>query len=61
MKKEPNRLNAYAGGAKAALALGDAAKAKAYYGKVLELAGDSASDRPALAEARRYAAKSAAP
>ncbi|MDB5569593.1 MAG: repeat-containing protein [Hyphomicrobiales bacterium] len=52
--KEPNRFNAYAGAAQAAERMGDADKAKAYYGKLLEQAADSKSDRPVLAMAARY-------
>ena len=56
-KKEPNRFNAYAGGAAAAEKLGDAGKASAYYGKLLELAADAKSDRPVMTAARAYLAK----
>ena len=38
MAKEPNRFNAYVGAAKAAQALGDKAKAKANYEKLVALA-----------------------
>jgi hypothetical protein len=54
--KEPNRLNGYAGAAKAAQALGDTATAKANYEKLLALASDSDSDRPILASARAFVA-----
>jgi uncharacterized protein HemY len=37
LKKEPNRLGATAGAARAAEMAGDAAKAKDYHAKVLEL------------------------
>jgi tetratricopeptide (TPR) repeat protein len=56
MAKEPNRFNGYLGGAKAAQALGDTAKARATYEKLLALAAGSESDRPALAEARAFLA-----
>jgi tetratricopeptide (TPR) repeat protein len=54
--KEPNRLNGYAGAAKAAQALGDTANAKANYEKLLALAAGSDSDRPTLAAARAFVA-----
>ncbi|MGC1558907.1 MAG: hypothetical protein WA820_03575 [Bradyrhizobium sp.] len=54
--KEPNRFNGYAGAAKAAQALGDTAKAKANYEKLLALASGSDSDRPTLATARNFVA-----
>jgi tetratricopeptide (TPR) repeat protein len=56
MAKEPNRFNGFAGAAKAALALGDKATAKADYEKLVALAADSDSDRPALAAARQFVA-----
>lgn len=56
MAKEPNRFNGYAGAAKAAEAIGDKAKAKEAYGKLLAQAVDANSDRPALADARRFVA-----
>jgi hypothetical protein len=54
--KEPNRFNGYVGAAKAAQALGDTAKAKANYEKLLALASGSDSDRPTLAAARSFVA-----
>jgi tetratricopeptide (TPR) repeat protein len=56
MVKEPNRFNGFAGAAKAALALGDKATAKADYEKLIALAAGSDSDRPALAAARQFVA-----
>jgi len=56
MAKEPNRFNGYVGAAKAAEALGDTAKAKAAYEKLVALAAGSESDRPALAAARTFLA-----
>ena len=56
MANEPNRFNGYVGAAKAAQALGDAAKAKAAYEKVVTLASGSDSPRPALAAARSFVA-----
>ena len=55
--KEPNRFNAYAGAAAAAEKLGDAAKTKSYYTKVIDLAAESQSDRPALMAARAFLKK----
>ncbi len=57
LKKEPNRFNAHAGAAVAAEKLGDSSKAKINYAKLLELAADSKSERPVLADARKYPAK----
>ncbi len=56
MAKEPNRFNGYLGAAKAAQALGDTAKAKANYEKLVALAAGSDSDRPPLAAARAFLA-----
>jgi len=56
MAKEPNRLNGYVGAAKAAQALGDTAKAKAAYEKLVALAADSDTERPTLAAARAFVA-----
>ncbi len=55
--KEPNRFNAYAGAAQAAEKLGNSAKAKTYYGKLLELSAGVKSDRPVLAAAARFMGK----
>ena len=41
LKKEPNRLGAYVGAAKAAEKAGDNAKAREYYKKVVAIAGDA--------------------
>jgi tetratricopeptide (TPR) repeat protein len=54
--KEPNRFNGLAGAAKAAGALGDTAKAKAYYETLLELASGRNANRPELSTARRFLA-----
>ncbi len=56
MAKEPNRFNGFAGGATAAQALGDNAKAKAYYEKLIALASAEA-DRPVLAAGKAFLAK----
>jgi tetratricopeptide (TPR) repeat protein len=56
MSKEPNRFNGYVGAAKAAQALGDTAKAKATYEKLVALAAGTDSERPTLAAARAFVA-----
>jgi tetratricopeptide (TPR) repeat protein len=56
MAKEPNRFNGYVGAAKAAQALGDTAKAKAAYEKLVALAAGLDSARPALDAARAFVA-----
>ena len=53
--KEPNRFHGYAGAAKAAEKLGDKAKAKADYEKLIALAGTE-SARPEIAAGRQYVA-----
>jgi predicted Zn-dependent protease len=54
--KEPNRFRSYAGAAQAAEKIGDRAKAKSNYEKLVALANGSDADRPELAAARRYLA-----
>jgi hypothetical protein len=54
LKKEPNRLGAYVGAAKAAARLGDAAKARQYFGKIVEQAGNESNARTEVADARAY-------
>jgi tetratricopeptide (TPR) repeat protein len=56
MAKEPNRFDGFVGEAKAAQALGDKAKAKADYEKLVALAAGTDSERPALAAARAFIA-----
>ena len=56
LKKEPNRLGAFAGAAKAANQLGDSAKAREYFGKIVEQAGSGDSARSEVADARKYLA-----
>jgi tetratricopeptide (TPR) repeat protein len=53
LKKELNRLGAYAGAARAAAQLGDTAKARQYFGKVVEQAGNQ-NTRTEVADARAY-------
>jgi len=57
LKKEPNRLGAFAGAARAAAQLGDIAKARDYFGKVAEQAGGKANSRTEVVDARQYLAQ----
>jgi tetratricopeptide (TPR) repeat protein len=57
LKKEPNRLGAYVGAAKAAAKSGDAAKARDYYGKVVAIAADADKTRTDVADARAFLKK----
>jgi len=54
--KEPNRFHGYAGAAMAAEKLGDKAKAKENYQKLISLTAGSDFDRPELAAARTFVA-----
>ncbi len=54
MKKEPNRFRGLYGGASAAAAAGDRAKATAYFKKLLEVAKESDSERPELQQAKKF-------
>jgi Tfp pilus assembly protein PilF len=54
LKKEPNRLAAYVGAAKAAEKSGDSAKAREYYGKVVSIASNADNSRTEVADARAY-------
>jgi hypothetical protein len=56
LKKEPNRLGALAGAARAAAQLGDASKARDYFGKVVDQAGSGGNNRVEVADARKYLA-----
>jgi tetratricopeptide (TPR) repeat protein len=49
-----NRLQSYAGGAKAAVSAGDFDAARTYYGKLVELTAGSDGTRPEIAEARAF-------
>jgi hypothetical protein len=49
-----NRLQSYAGAAKAAAAANDVENARKYYAKVIELASQGDGDRPELVEAKAY-------
>jgi len=57
LTKEPNRLGATVGAARAAEKLGDAAKARQYYAKAVALTEGADASRPAVAEARAFIAK----
>ncbi|MGE0750701.1 MAG: hypothetical protein AB7K64_08945 [Variibacter sp.] len=57
LRKEPNRLGATLGAAQAAEKAGDAAKARLYYGKVVDLVAAADAVRPSLVAARAYVAK----
>ncbi len=52
LKKEPNRLGAYVGAAKAAEKSGDGAKAREYYAKVVAIADAADQTRTEVTEAR---------
>ena len=54
LKKEPNRLGAYVGAAKAAEKSGDKAKAREYSEKVVAIAGDADKARTEVADARAF-------
>lgn len=58
LKKEPNRLGATIGAAKAAEKAGDAAKARQHYAAVVALAAEAEPVRSDIAAARAFAAKS---
>ena len=57
LAKEPNRLGATIGAAKAAMALGDSERAKRYYAKVVALAEGADTPRVEIIEARAYVAR----
>ena len=57
LKKEPNRLLTYVGGARAVAKAADQPKAQRYYAKVVELAAAADTVRPEVAEARAFVAK----
>jgi hypothetical protein len=54
LKKEPNRLGAYAGAAKSAERSGDAAKARQYFAKVVQIAGAADEGRTEISDARLF-------
>jgi len=53
LQREPNRLRATLGAARSAERLGDAAKARSHYTKVLELTESADSARPEVLHARK--------
>ena len=57
LKKEPNRLGATIGAARAAEKSGDAAKSRQYYAKVVALAEGADASRAEVAAARAFMAK----
>jgi hypothetical protein len=57
LKKEPNRLDAYIGAARAAEKAGDPAKAREYYEKVVTIAADADKTRADVSDARAFLAK----
>jgi tetratricopeptide (TPR) repeat protein len=57
LKKEPNRLDAYVGSAKAAEKAGDPAKAREYYEKVVAIGSDADETRADVTDARAFLAK----
>jgi hypothetical protein len=57
MKKEPNRFRGIYGGARAATLAGDKAKATTYYRQLVDLAKEADTERPEIAEAKKYAGK----
>jgi tetratricopeptide (TPR) repeat protein len=58
LKKEPNRLGAYVGAARAAEKSGNKAKAQEYYKKVVAIAGGADKTRTEVTNARAYLKKS---
>jgi hypothetical protein len=57
LRKEPNRLGAYVGAAKAAEKSGESVKAREYYGKVVSIADAADSSRTEVADARAFLTK----
>jgi Tfp pilus assembly protein PilF len=57
LKKEPNRLGAYAGAAASADKAGDKAKAKEYFEKVVAIADGADASRTEIADARAWLKK----
>jgi hypothetical protein len=57
LKKEPNRLAACVGAAKAAEKAGDTARAEEYYKRVIAIAGDADKSRIEVGEARAFLTK----
>jgi hypothetical protein len=57
LRREPNRFNGLAGAGRAAELAGETAKARQLYGRLLTLAGEADTERPALAQARAFVAR----
>ena len=57
LKKEPNRLGAYVGAAKAAVKSGDKMKAREYSEKIVTIAGGADQTRTEVADARAFLKK----
>jgi len=57
LKKEPNRLGAYAGAATSAAKAGDNAKAREYYQKIVAIVDGADDSRTEIADARSYLKK----
>lgn len=57
LRRTPNRFNGLSGAARAAKLAGDAAKAKTYYAKLIEISGHADSPRPELDEAKALVAQ----
>ena len=57
IKKEPNRLGAYVGAAKAAEKSGESTKAQEYYGKVVAIANAADNTRTEVVDARAFLTK----
>jgi Tfp pilus assembly protein PilF len=57
LKKEPNRLGAYVGAAKAAEKAAESAKAREYYAKVVAIADAADNTRTEVADARAFLTK----
>jgi predicted Zn-dependent protease len=57
LAKEPNRLGALVGAARAAKAVGNADDARTYFAKVVAQTADADPVRPEIAEARAFASK----
>jgi hypothetical protein len=54
LKKEPNRLGAYVGAAKAAEVSGDKARARGYYAKIVEMTAGADDTRTEVTDARAF-------
>jgi Tfp pilus assembly protein PilF len=57
LKKEPNRLGAYAGAAMAAEKAGETSKAREYYGKVVAIADGADKARTEVVDAQAFLQK----